>query len=63
MVLAGVIEPTSNADTVRVLTEIGAPAPTVRTLFRALGRCEQRDYRAKLASACLAHATRGARWA
>jgi hypothetical protein len=45
MTLARVIEPTSKADTVRVLTEIGAPAPGVRTLFRALARCEQRDYR------------------
>jgi hypothetical protein len=58
MVLARVIEPTSKADTVRVLDEIGAPTPTVRTLFRALARCTQRDYRAKLADACLAHATR-----
>jgi len=59
MVLARVIEPTSKADTVRVLAEIGAAAPTVRTLFRALARCEQRDYRAKLAGACLGHATGG----
>jgi len=59
MVCARVIEPTSKADTVRVLTEIGAPAPAVRTLFRALARCEDRDYRATLATACLAHATRG----
>ncbi|MBV9922852.1 MAG: IS1634 family transposase [Pseudonocardia sp.] len=59
MTLARVIEPTSKADTVRVLAEIGAPAPTVRTLFRALARCEQRDYRAKLAAACLAHTIRG----
>lgn len=59
MTLARVIEPTSKADTVRVLTEIGAPAPGVRTLFRALARCEQRDYRGQLAVACLAHATRG----
>ncbi len=44
MTLARVIEPTSKADTVRVLAEIGAPAPAVRTLFRALARCEQRDY-------------------
>jgi hypothetical protein len=58
MVLARVIEPTSKADAVRVLEEIGAPAPTVRTLFRALARCEQRDYRGKLAAACLAHTTR-----
>ena len=59
MVCARVIEPTSKADTVRVLTEIGAPAPAVRTLFRALARCEDRDYRATLATACLAHVTRG----
>jgi hypothetical protein len=57
MVLARVIEPTSKADTVRVLDEIGAPAPTVKTLFRALARCQQREYRGKLAAACLAHAT------
>jgi len=53
MTLARVIEPTSKADTVRVLAEIGAPAPAVRTLFRALARCEQRDYRGKLATVCL----------
>lgn len=58
MALARVIEPTSKADTVRVLEEIGAPAPAVRTLFRALARCEQRDYCGKLATACLTHATR-----
>ena len=59
MVCARVIEPTSKADTVRVLTEIGAPAPGVRTLFRALARCTERDYRGQLASACLAQATSG----
>jgi hypothetical protein len=30
-VLARVIEPTSKADIVRVLDEIGAPSPTVKT--------------------------------
>jgi len=59
MVLARVIEPTSKADTVRVLDQIGAPTPALRTLFRALARCQKRDYREKLATACLAHATRG----
>lgn len=58
MVLARVIEPTSKADTVRVLAEIGAPAPAVKTLFRALARCQQRDYRGKLSAACLGHAIR-----
>jgi Transposase DDE domain len=59
MTLARVIEPTSKADTVRVLEEIGAPAPAVRTLFRALTRCAEEDYRGRLAKACLAQATRG----
>ena len=58
MTLARVIEPTSKADTVRVLDEIGAPAPAVRTLFRALARCAERDYRGQLAKACLTQATR-----
>ncbi len=58
MVCARVIEPTSKADTVRVLAEIGAPAPALRTLFRALARCQERDYRAQLATACLAQVTR-----
>lgn len=53
MVLARIIEPTRKADTVRVLTEIGAPCPSVRTLFRALGRCQQRDYRGRLATAAM----------
>ena len=54
MVLARIIEPTSKADTVRVLGEAGAPCPTVRTLFRALKRCQDRDYRDTLAKACAA---------
>src|SRR4051794_9621301 len=41
MTLARVNEPTSKADTVRVLDEIGAAAPVVRTLFRALTRCQE----------------------
>jgi hypothetical protein len=31
----------------------------LRTLFPALARCAERDYRARLAAASLAHATRG----
>ena len=59
MVCARIIEPASKADTVRVLDELGAPAPAVRTLFRALSRCAERDYRGRLATACLQQATRG----
>ena len=56
MVLARIVEPTSKADSLRVLGEIGAPAPSLRTLFRSLKRCQDRDYRGLLATACTAHA-------
>ena len=56
MVLARIVEPTSKADSLRVLGEIGAPAPGLRTLFRSLKRCQDRDYRGLLATACTAHA-------
>jgi hypothetical protein len=58
MVLARIIEPTSKADTVRVLEEIGVPCPSLRTLFRALARCQEADYRGQLATAALAHSAR-----
>jgi Transposase DDE domain len=52
MVLARIIEPTSKADALRVLTEIGAPAPSLRTVFRSLKRCRDGDYRDMIAKAC-----------
>jgi hypothetical protein len=55
LVLARLIEPTSKADTVRVLEEIGVPAPHVNTLHAAMGRARDRDYRGRLATACMAH--------
>jgi hypothetical protein len=55
LVLARIIEPTSKADSIRVLEELGLPAPSLRTIFRALGRCVERDYRDTLATACLAY--------
>jgi hypothetical protein len=58
VVLARIIEPVSKADTVRVLDEVGVAGPSLRTIFRALGRCVKRDYRGLLASACLRHSTR-----
>jgi hypothetical protein len=56
MVLARIVESASKADSLRVLGEIGAPAPGLRTLFRSLKRCQDRDYRGLLATACTAHA-------
>ena len=58
MVLARMIEPTSKADTARVLGEIGVGCPGLRTLFRALGRCQERDYRDRLARACMGFSAR-----
>jgi len=37
-VLARVVEPVSKADTLRVLDEVGVAGPSLRTIFRALGR-------------------------
>ncbi len=58
LVLARIIEPTSKADTVRVLEEIGVPPPHVNTLHTALKRSRQRGYRDLLARACLAYSAR-----
>ena len=57
LVLARIIEPTSKADSVRVLNEIGAPTISLRTMFRSLQRAQERDYRAMIATACFNHAT------
>jgi transposase len=54
MALARIVEPTSKADSRRVLAELGAPCPSLRTLFRALKRCQEKDYRGVLAKACTA---------
>jgi len=43
---------------VPVLDEIGAPAVSLRTLFRSLARCQEQDYRGQLATAAWAHAVR-----
>lgn len=55
LVLARIVEPTSKADTVRVLNEIGAPAPHVNTLHTALKRASERDYRDQIARSCMTH--------
>jgi transposase len=57
MVLARIIEPTSKTDSLRVLAEIGAPCPSVRTLYRSLKRCQDNDYRDTLAKACAARSS------
>jgi hypothetical protein len=55
LVLGRIIEPTSKADTLRVLADIGVTTPSLRTVFRSLTRCIERDYRDTIAKACLAY--------
>ena len=57
LVLARIIEPTSKADSVRVLDEIGVEHSSLRTLFRSLARAQKRDYRGQVAAACYEHAS------
>ena len=57
MVLARIVEPTSKADSVRVLEEIGVEHASLRTMFRSLKRCQARGYRDTLAAACYEHAS------
>ena len=59
LVLARIIEPTSKADTIRVLDEIGVAAPGLRTIFGSLDRCVDRDYRDVISKACVARCARG----
>jgi len=56
MVLARLIEPTSKAQVPRVLGDLGLEPASVRTLFRSLGRCIERDYREAISAAALKHA-------
>ena len=55
MVLARLIEPASKADTIRILDRISAPHPSLRTLFRSLGACIEKDYRDHLSKAMVAY--------
>lgn len=51
MVLARLVEPTSKEQVPRVLAEIGVEPLSVRTLFRSLARCVERDWRSSIQSA------------
>ena len=56
LVLARIVEPTSKADSLRVLDELGVAHGSLRTMFRCLARPQERGYRDTVASACFAHA-------
>lgn len=59
LVLARVVEPTSKADTIRVLGELGVPTPSLRTIWRTIARCVEHDWRDTVSRAAYAHATKG----
>lgn len=53
LVLARLVEPVSKADSVRVLDELGVAHASLRTMFRSLARCQERDYRDQVARGLL----------
>jgi hypothetical protein len=59
LVLARIIEPTSKADSLRVLAEVGVAAVSYPTLNRRLRGYSADGFRRKLAAACAAHARLG----
>jgi hypothetical protein len=59
LVLARIIEPTSKADSLRVLAEVGVDAVSYPTLNRRLRSYAAEGFRRKLAAACAAHARLG----
>ena len=59
LVLARLIEPSSKLDAIRVMEGAGLPAPSYRTITRALPRYADNAFRTKLAAACAARAVLG----
>lgn len=59
LVCARIIEPTSKADSLRVLAEVGVPGPSYPTLGRRLPGYATAEFAAALAKACAAHAALG----
>jgi len=59
LVLARIIEPTSKLDSLRVLEEVGVPAPSYPTVNRRLPVYAHAQWRQSLAAACAAHAGLG----
>ena len=55
LVFARVVEPTSKADSIRVLTELGVKAPSYPTINRRLPVYATTERRSKLAGACAGH--------
>lgn len=58
LVLARLVEPTSKADTIRVLEQLGVPAPGLRTIWRTLSQCIADDWRDIACKAAYGHAVK-----
>ena len=58
LVLARIVEPTSKADSLRVLDELGVEHASLRTMVRTVKRAGSGGYRDQVATACFAHAAR-----
>ncbi len=56
LVLARVVEPTSKADSLRVLDNLGIAHASLRTMFRSLKRCIEHGYRDQVSTLCFQHA-------
>jgi len=61
MVLARIVEPTSKADSLRVLAGLGAPCPDRSSLFRALKRSQNKGYRGRIATVLAGFSSRAGR--
>ena len=59
LVLARLVEPTSKADSVRVVSELGLEPAHRNTFTNALRRCASRDYRDLVSRACFEHVWAG----
>jgi len=62
LVLARITEPTSKADTVRVLEEIGVTSRTRETFMRCLSRVVERGYRTPWVRRATPTARRAGTW-
>ncbi len=56
LVIARIVEPTSKADSMRVLTDLGADVVSYRTIQRHLAQMGPGGYRDLIATRCFAHA-------
>ena len=59
LLLARLVEPTNKLDSIRVLEEMGFPAPAYQRLKRRLSSYAEPQWRRRLAAACAGHVSLG----